>query len=92
MTRTIATISCLIAALLLVPIQGGCIELPEHELVTDMECYVVVSSSSQSQVAEELPKLLPISDSARHNLRVSVKIHNQNFNLPIRILNCVFRE
>lgn len=92
MIRTIALISCLIAALFYVPIQGECSETPEYESETEIECCVAASSSSQSQVAESLPKILPMSDSSRHNMSVSVKAQKPYFNQPVRILSCVFRE
>lgn len=92
MTRAIAIISCLIATLFLVPIQGECCEVPEYESETDIECCVVAGSLDQSQIAEEQPKLLLASDIVRHHAFVSLKIQKQAFHLPARILNCVFRE
>lgn len=94
MTRAIAIISCLIATLFLVPIQGDCCEITEYELETEIECCVVANSNLQSklQVSEKLPKLLAVSDSVKHHECVTVKIHNRVFHLPARILNCVFRE
>lgn len=92
MIRAIAIISCLIATLFLVPVQGDCCEIPEYELETEIECCVVVNSLYQSQVTEELPKLFAVSDLVRRYVHLSVKIHKSVFHLPTRILNCVFRE
>lgn len=92
MTRAIAIISCLIATLFLVPIQGECCEISEYELETEIECCVVASSLFQSQVTEEQPKLLSASDVVRLHVCVNVKIQKYISNLPARILNCVFRE
>lgn len=92
MTRAIAIISCLIATLFLVPIQGECCEIPEYELETEIECCAVACSLSQSQVPEELPKYPLASDIMRRHVCVNVKIQNHAFHLPARILNCVFRE
>lgn len=92
MIRAIAIISCLIATLFLVPVQDECIEIPEYELETEIECCIVCNNLSQSQIAEEQPKLLLASDIVRHHTFVSLKIQKQAFHLPARILNCVFRE
>lgn len=92
MTRAIAIISCLIATLFLVPVQGDCNEIPEYELETEIECCVVVNSLSQSQVTEKLPKLLLAPDLDRRGVGVAEKIQKCVFHLPARILNCVFRE
>lgn len=92
MTRAIAIISCLIATLFLVPIQGECCEISEYELETEIECCVVASSLIQSQVTEELPELPLALDIVRRHVCVNVRIQNNAFHLPARILNCVFRE
>lgn len=92
MTRAITIISCLIATLFLFPIQGACSDIPEYESETEIECCIAVDSLSQSQVTEEQPKLLLVSDFVRHHECVSVKIQKHVIHLPARILNCVFRE
>lgn len=92
MTRAIAIISCLIATLFLVPIQGECCEVPEYESETDIECCVVAGSLDQSQVTEEQSKLLPASDLVRRCVFMSVKMQKHVLHVPVRILNCVFRE
>lgn len=92
MTRAIAIISCLIATLFLVPIQGDCSEIPEYELETEIECCTIVDSPSQLQVAEKQLKLLLVSDFVSHHAYVSVKTQKHIIHLPARILNCVFRE
>ncbi len=92
MTRAIAIISCLVATLFLVPIQGDCNESPEYELETEIECCIVVNSVLQPQVAEKQPRLLRTSDAVRRHAHVSVKRQRHIINLPARILNCVFRE
>ena len=92
MTRAIAIISCLIATLFLVPIQGECSEIPEYESETEIECFIVVDGLSQSPIAEKQPKSLPASDFVRHHASVSVKLQKRVIHLPARILNCVFRE
>ncbi len=92
MTRAIAIISCLVAALFLVPIQGDCSEIPEYESETEIECCVVANSLFQSQVIENQSKLLQASNIVRPHEYISVKIQKLDGHLPARILNCVFRE
>lgn len=92
MIRAIAIISCLIATLFLVPIQGECSEIPEYESETEIEYCVVARSQIQSQVMEKLPKYPLASETVRCHVCVNVKIRNHSFHLPARILNCVFRE
>jgi hypothetical protein len=92
MTRAIAIISCLIAALFLVPIQGECCESPEYESESKIECCVAADSLFQSQIAEELPRLLPSSNLVRRHVLISVKMLKHVLHIPTRILNCVFRE
>lgn len=92
MARVIAIISCLAAALFLVPIQGDCCEMPEYESETEIECCVVANSLFQSQVVENQPKLLRASNIVRPHEYISVRIQKLDVHLPARILNCVFRE
>lgn len=92
MTRAIAIISCIIATLFLVPVQGDCSKMPEYELETEIECCVVAGNFFQSQVTEDLPKLSFVSDIEMRHVCVDVKIQKQDFHLPARILHCVFRE
>lgn len=94
MTRALAIIFCLIAALFLVPIQGECSEIPEYESETEIECCAVVSGLSQSQVAEKLPEVSFLSDLylVRRHVNLYVEIRKSVYRLPARILNCVFRE
>lgn len=92
MARAIAIISCLIATLFLVPVQGDCCEVPEYELETEIECCVIVNCLSQLQVTEKLPELSLVSDMVRHHVCVNVRIQRLYFHQSTRILNCVFRE
>lgn len=94
MTRALAIILCLTAALFLVPIQGECSEIPEYESETEIECCAVVSGLSQSQVAEKLPEVSFLSDLylVRRHIYLYVEIRKSVYRLPARILNCVFRE
>ena len=92
MSRAIAIISCLIATLFLVPLQGDCSEIFDCESEAEIECCAVIHSLSQSQVTENLPKSLPAPYSVRRHIGGSVKILKHVFHLPARILNCVFRE
>lgn len=94
MTRALAIILCLIAALFLVPIQGECSEIPEYESETEIECCAVVSGLSQSQVVEKLPEVSFLSDLylVRRHVYLYVEIRKSVYRLPARILNCVFRE
>lgn len=94
MTRALAIIFCLIAALFLVSIQGECSEIPEYESETEIECCAVVSGLSQSQVAEKLPDVSFLSDLylVRRHVNLYVEIRKSVYRLPARILNCVFRE
>lgn len=92
MARVIAIISCLAAALFLVPIQGDCCEMPEYESETEIECCVVANSLFQSQVVDNQPKLLRASDIVRPPEYMSAKLQRLVVHLPARILNCVFRE
>lgn len=94
MTRALAIILCLIAALFLVPIQGECSEIPEYESETEIECCAIVSGLSQSQVAEKLPEVSFLSDLylVRRHIYLYVEIRKSVYRLPARILNCVFRE
>lgn len=94
MTRALAIILCLIAALFLVPIQGECSEIPEYESETEIECCAVVSGLSQSQVVEKLPEVSFLSDLylVRRHVYLYVEIGKSVYRLPARILNCVFRE
>lgn len=92
MTRAIAIVSCFIVTLFLVPIQGECSEIPEDELETEVYCCAAVSSLSQSQITEKLPKLSFASDIGWRYVCVYVKIPCHIFRIPARILNCVFRE
>ena len=92
MTRAIAIISCLIATLFLVPIQGDCCETPEVELEPEIEYCVVAINLPQPQVPAKLPELSLASDIARPHVCLYVKIQKLIFHLPARILNCVFRE
>ncbi len=92
MTRAIAIISCLIAALFLVPVQGDCSEISEHESETEIECCVVVSSVFHSKNSKELPKILLSSGSNSYQNCEAVKATRLIFRLPARIIHCVFRE
>lgn len=95
MTRVIAMISCFIAALFLVPVQGDCNEIPEYESETEAECYVIVVSLSRSFIVEEPAEPLSQPVSNRCRAFVSTKLQDMQRHarhLPVRILNCVFRE
>lgn len=94
MTRALAIILCLTAALFLVPIQGECSEIPEYESETEIECCAVVSGLSQLQVAEKLLEVSFLSDLylVRRHIYLYVEIRKSVYRLPARILNCVFRE
>lgn len=92
MTRAITIICCLIATLFLVPAQGDCSEIPDYESEAEIECCAVVSGLSQSQVAENLPRLSLAPDMVWRPVKIVVRIRKHSFHLPARILNCVFRE
>lgn len=92
MIRAIAVISCLIASLFLVPVQGDCNEISESELETEMECCVFINSQSQSKTEEVNPKLLSSSISDKHLDLTPVKPKLYVPHRSARILNCVFRE
>lgn len=92
MTRAIAIISCLVAALFLVPVQGDCGEISEYESETEIECCAVVSSVFHSKITEELPKISLPYESKIHHDYVSAKATELIYRLPTRILHCVFRE
>lgn len=92
MTRAITIICCLIATLFLVPVQGDCSEIPDYESEAEIECCAVISGLSQSQVAENLPKLSLAPDMVWRPVKIVVRIRKHLFHLSARILNCVFRE
>lgn len=95
MTRVIAMISCLIAALFLVPVQGDCDDIPEYESETEAECYVIVVPLSRSLIAEAPAKPLsrPVSNRCRAFVSSGIQeMRGHARHLPVRILNCVFRE
>lgn len=92
MIRAIAIISCLIATLFLVPVQGECNEMSEYESETESELCVMIHITLQSDVSEAVPKLSIPSVIKRHHYSAPVKTQHRQFHLPVRILNCVFRE
>lgn len=92
MTRTLAIISCLVAALLLFPIQNEFSEVPEYEAEAEIECCTVVNACLQSKVLEnqEERKTDPLR---RIPERMTVSYpRSKAVGLPARILHCVFRE
>lgn len=92
MTRAIAIISCLIAALFLVPVRGECNEISECESDTEIECCVVVYDISRYEVSEESPKSVLSYGIIPHKEFATVNLSGHLFRLPLRILHCVFRE
>lgn len=92
MTRAIATITCLIATLFLVFIQGECCEIPEYQSETEIEYCAVACSLYQSQVTEHQPGLLPVSDLVKRRVFIYVKMREHVLHVSARILNCVLRE
>lgn len=92
MTRAIAIISCLIAALLPVAVQAECIEATEGEPEAETECCIAVCSLSQSEVEEQLPAIpSPLMAGFRRE-HVLPKANGDIIHLPVRILHCMFRE
>ncbi len=92
MTRAIAIISCLIAALFLVPVQAECIEAAEGEPEAETGCCIAISCLSQSEVEEQLPAIhSPLMTGFRRE-HVLPKASGDIIHLPARILHCVFRE
>lgn len=95
MTRAIAVVTCLIASLFLIPIQGECSEPCEYEPETEVECCVISCCETQSDITVTgnrsviririniIPATFQIAPSTKF---ISIKT------LPVRILHCVFRE
>lgn len=92
MIRAIAIISCFIATLFLVPVQGECNEISEHESETECELCVIVDRTSLSEITDDHNELLFPSGITRDHVFATVKSQDRKFHLPTRILNCVFRE
>lgn len=92
MIRAIAIISCFIATLFLVPVQGECNEISEHESETECELCVIMNDTPQSEITEDFPKQSLPSGIKRHHGVARVKTYALLFHRPVRILNCVFRE
>lgn len=98
MTRTLTIILCLFSALYLVPVQGGCIAIPEYEPDTELDYthfrntpFVVTAAVAATvgrprcQRVALMPYTPAVSD-VRPLLRMP------RFRLPVRIMHCVFRE
>lgn len=95
MTRAIAVVTCLIASLFLIPIQGECSEPCEYEPETEVECCVMSFSETQSEMTVTVAGIRPVIriniiptpfQIAPSTKFISIKT------LPVRILHCVFRE
>lgn len=93
MTRAIALLTCLIAALLLVPAQEASAGIPEYEPEAEVECCDV--SCSGEQAPEACPK-----EAGRRARKeawhacppVVTGADGPTRTPPARILHCVFRE
>lgn len=92
MTRAIAFISCLIAALFLVAVQGECNEISEYEPETEIECGVVEWRQSQPEIPDTESELQPSDANISRQHHLSAKFQRHYFHIPARILHCVFRE
>ena len=94
MTRTIATILCFIAALLLIPVQAELSHSYEcEEESEEVEWYVVSCSESKSEEPEEIEKdLSPADQYFRNNRRSARNVVMPVRTMPAQILYCVFRE
>lgn len=95
MTRAIAVVTCLIASLFLIPIQGECSEPCEYEPETEVECCVISCCETQSEMPVTATGIRPV-------IRINIipnpfqTAPSTKFTSiqtpPVRILHCVFRE
>ena len=92
MTRAFAIISCLIAALFLVPVQAECEESPEYEQETEIECCVLACCQSVSEIIEEPIDPSPVATMEKYPVFAVVKATGRISHIPERLLHCVFRE
>lgn len=92
MTRAIAIISCLIAALFLVPVQTECEESLEYEQEAGIECCVLACCQSVSEIIKEPIGLSPSVGMGKRPVFVAVKATGRISHIPERLLHCVFRE
>lgn len=92
MIRTFAIISCLIAALFLIPVQTDFMDIYECESEAEIELCVVALSQPQTVVAAKSQRLLPAPYIKRHRVFTLVRKQGRLFHIPARIINCVFRE
>lgn len=92
MTRALAIISCLIAALFLVPVQAECVETAEGEPEAEIECCVAICDSFQSEISEGRPNVLPSSGSHMRRNSAGARAQGPICRIAAWILHCVFRE
>ena len=92
MTRAIAIITCFIAAMFLISIQGECSEICEYEPETEIECCAVSYTKTQSEQTGTNTKRIDRTDLGISYPPVSVINHTPSGIPPVRILHCVFRE
>lgn len=92
MTRAVAIISSLIAALFFVHAHGECGDIAGYEMGTDIEYCVVTHSLSQDEIVNVEHEFIIPCGLRRCCDNVAIKEHSHRLNLPARILNCVFRE
>lgn len=91
-TRATAILICLVAALFLIPAQEECPGVSEYEPETEVVCSAVSSGMTLCEVAESVPEGKVRTARQLMSGCVAPYVCVSLREIPVRILNCVFRE
>lgn len=92
MIRAIAFVTCLIAGLFLVPVQGECSEILEQGPETEAVCCSVSYLMTQPDLSAAVPAVSHRQSFIKVRRTLSINEWSVALTLPARILHCVFRE
>lgn len=92
MIRAIAIVTCLMAALFLIPVQGECSEIPEYEPETEAVCCAVASVGATRDAVERPSEPRMRREIITRSRSIPAVVGILAAMPPARLLHCVLRE